>query len=208
VISAARVALVALAVISAGCGDGDPPARSDGAGGGIIDLAALSRAQSQCDEGEVVAGLATADSVLAAAETADALVTRALCHWVEFHTMGSAEAGEAAEADLTSALAQARVDGAEDAVLARIYSHRAALRRALGNENWPSALADLNAAIDADTSQSIYVLDRAVARMRHGDSSAAVLDLNRYLQLDTTNTARGDLARQLREEMQARAPRP
>ncbi|GAB5535617.1 MAG: hypothetical protein Rubg2KO_18660 [Rubricoccaceae bacterium] len=176
----------------------------DGAVGQTSDPAALDRAQSQCDQGNVADGLAAVDSVLAFEETSGALVVRALCRWVEFHSTGDAEAGAVAEADLTHALERARTDGAESDALARIHSHRAALRRALGDENWPSTLADLNAAIDADTSQPLYVLDRAVARMRRGDSSAAVLDLDRYLQLDTVNTARGDLARQLREEMQPR----
>ncbi|MEO0557474.1 MAG: tetratricopeptide repeat protein, partial [Bacteroidota bacterium] len=199
------VALVGLAMGAAGCGDSPArpgaPERPRETTVRTVDPAALDRAQSQCDEGEVSAGLATVDSLLSDAETADALVVRALCRWVEFHATGDAAVGELVETDLTNALAQARAERAESFVLARIYSHRAALRRALGEDHWPSTLEDLNAAIDADTSQSLYVLDRAVARMRHGDTAAAVRDLDRFLQLDTVNVARGDLARQLREEM-------
>ena len=201
----ARVAVVALAVGSAGCGgEAAQPSRA----GALDDPAALSRAQAACDAGDVARGLATLDSVLVGNETAEGFVARALCRWVEFHATGDAELGEAVEADLTSALAQARVEGADDATLARIYSHRAALRRALGPASWPATLADLNAAIQADTSRPLYVLDRAVARMRRGDSAAAVQDLDRYLQLDTTGGAQGELARQLREDVRPRIGRP
>jgi hypothetical protein len=145
---------------------------------------------------------------LATKTTADALVLRALCRWVDFHESGNAALGDPIEADLTSALAQARVDGEGNAVLARIYSHRAALRRALGAQNWPATLADLNSAVDADTSQPLYVLDRAVAWMRRGDSAAAVRDFDLYLQRDTLMGARGDLARQLRDEVRPRTATP
>lgn len=194
-------------MLATGCGD-DSPARVEHTGGSTRDPQALVRAEAACERGNVAHGLASVDSVLAAEETPDALVVRSLCRWVEFHSTRDADLGEAIEADLSRALDVARADGADDAVLARIYSHRAALRRARGTANWPGTLADLNAAIAADTTQPLYLLDRAVARLRHGDSLAAVNDLDRFLQLDTVNTARADFARELREEVQPRRARP
>lgn len=190
-------------VLVAACGD--EPVRPVAS---PVDVATLVRAQAVCREGDVAAGLAALDSVVAATPTAEALVARALCRWVEFHSTGRTEVGEAVEADLTSALAQARVADADEATLARIYSHRAALRRSLGPGKWPATLADLNAAIEADTSRALYVFDRAVARIRHGDSAGAVRDLERYLRLDTLSGARGDLARQLRDDIRPRVATP
>ena len=197
-----RRALLAfgLAVAASGCGDAPRPAAT-----AAVDAGALDRARSACAVGDAEAGLAAVDSVLSASQTSDALVVRALCRWLVFDETG--EGGEDAESDLTEALAVARADGADAPTLARIYSHRAALRRALG-AGWPATLADLDAAVAADTAQSLYVLDRAVARLQRGDSATAVRDLDRYLQLDTLDGARGDFARQLREEAQPRAARP
>ena len=194
------VLALGLAVAAAGCGDAP---RSSAISS--VDAGALDRAQSACAVGDAEAGLAAVDSVLNASATADALVVRALCRWLVFDDTG--EMGADAEGDLTEALAVARADGADAPTLARIYSHRAALRRALGAE-WPATLADLDAAVEADTAQPIYVLDRAVARLQRGDSATAVRDLDRYLQLDTLDTARGDFARQLRDEAQPRTARP
>ena len=182
---------VGLVLAASACGDAARPARA------TADAGALGRAQAACAAGDAEGGLAAVDSVLSTSATADALVVRALCRWLVFDDTG--ELGEAAEQDLTDALAVARADGAEAAALARIYSHRAALRRARG-AGWPATLADLDAAVEADTAQPLYVLDRAVARLQRGDSAAAVRDLDRYLQLDTLASARGDFARQLRDE--------
>lgn len=203
--SGALSLLLWLAWVGAACGE---EAASSRAFGTSPDSGALSRAEAACADGDVAAGLATLDSVLTEAQSSDALVARALCRWVDFHATGNAETGEAVEEDLTRALAQARVDGADEATLARIYSHRAALRRALDPAVWPATLADLNAAVEADTSRHLYVLDRAVARLRRGDSAAAARDLDWYLQLDTLVGPQGDLARELRDSVRAGAGRP
>ena len=199
-----RAAALALAVagVLAGCGPGaGPDAEATGPGRSPT----VAAARDTCVAGDVEAGLAGIEA--AGARGADAHVAQAFCHWIRFDETGDDADGEAAQAALTKALAEARADGAGPAALARIYSHRAALRRARGGP-WPVTLADLDAAVEGDTLQPLYVLDRAVARARQGDSAAAVRDFDRYLALDTLDAARADFARRFRDEVQPRRAAP
>ena len=185
------VLLVAVAL--GACGDASPPEPLPPQTASPVDLRAVERAFDRCLAGDVRAGVAMLDSVLAESPgDPDALTSRGLCHWAGWGDGGDTEDVSAAYEDLTAAIDA--VEGGEPArgfSRDELYSRRAFVARAL-DDGWVRALEDLDRAVSLSPEDPQHVLDRGVARSYTGDSAAARRDLRQYLALADSAEARGE----------------
>ncbi len=190
-----RALPVLLAALALGaCGDGAPPEPAAPAGApASVDLGAVQSSFDRCLEGEVAAGVARLDSVLAAAPGApDALVARGLCRWAGWDDGGDLEQVRQAYADLTAAIEAIEAGTpARGTPLADVYAHRAFVAQAL-DDGWVRTLEDLDRAVALDPEERRHVLDRGVVHSYAGDSAAARRDLRHYLALADSAEARDD----------------
>ncbi|MEM1117597.1 MAG: tetratricopeptide repeat protein [Bacteroidota bacterium] len=207
--AARALALALLGAAVGGCAEAEPRAVSGA--GGTVSVAAIEAALQACMGGDTEAGIATLDSMLARVPASvDALTTRGLCHWTLYAADSAGADAEAAHADFTAALDAAAEadDGAFATPLDRIYSHRAFVSRARGDD-WSATIADLTAAIEAAPDNPVHRLDRGVAHRYAGAPEAARTDLETYLSMvDSADTARRDMVVEMLGELDAASGAP
>lgn len=198
-IAAAVTALAACAPDDAGAGRAPVVG-----GGGTVSVETVAAALDTCRAGVPDAGIDALDAALARSPGAvDALATRGLCYWTRASISDADPDGDVDRAydDLTAAIDAARA-GAEHATpLDRLFSHRAFVARARDGAGWGRTLDDLDEAVRLAPRDPTHALDRGVARLAAGDTSAGRRDLARFLVLaDSADAARREMVEAMIEE--------
>ena len=189
------VALGAAAVwAAAGCAEPPEPLPP-------AELASVEAASDECLRGDLAAGLASLDAVVARTPRApDALVARGLCRWQRWSETDDADDVEGAYGDLSDAIAAVEDGAASGTPLDRIYSHRAFVAQALDGD-WARTIQDLDRAAQLAPGNPVHVLDRGVVHAYAGDTAAARRDLGRYLATDSVDADRQRVVEALLDDL-------
>lgn len=151
-------------------------------------LAEVSDAFDECVHGDIETGLADLSAVLdQSPRDPDALVARGLCRWARWGDSGDESDARDAYRDLSDAIEAVDSGARPGTPLGQIYSHRAFVAHSL-DQAWVRAIEDLDRAVEIAPGQPTHVLDRGVAHLYAGNTTAARADLGRFLVLteDTT----------------------
>jgi tetratricopeptide (TPR) repeat protein len=185
-----RFALFVLAALVAGC--------TSSSGGAEASPEAVQLALNDCTSGDPTRGIAALDSLLAGdPDAADALASRGICYWTRFSADSARADIRAAHADLSKAIDLAESSGGTAGTMSldRLYSHRAFVAVARDPDSWSETIADLDKAAALNPAFPTHVLDRGMARLMSGDTTAARVDFEAFLTVAATDTARADRVR-------------